>query len=145
MKMMKVHVTLWVVLLVGGFLLGFVPEYSKIRELQTQLESPQKTIDALKVQIQMDELRDAIGLMYLELSRQNFGLARDHASAYYNKLKDLISETNDPALKKSLTELADTQEALTASLTTASANSMTLSQPIVLRTFEVTKNASGAK
>jgi hypothetical protein len=145
MKMIKVHVSLWVVLLVGGFLLGFIPEYSKIRELQTQLESPQKTIDELKVQIQMGELRDAVGLMYLELSRQNFGLARDDASAYYNKLKDLISETNDPALKKSLTELAATQEALTGSLATASANSMTLAQSIVLRTFEITKNASGAK
>src|SRR5437879_439356 len=30
MKMMRVHVTLWVVLLVGGFLLGFVPEYLTI-------------------------------------------------------------------------------------------------------------------
>jgi hypothetical protein len=142
MKMMRVHVTLWVILLGIGFLLGFVPEYQKNRELQTQLESPQKTIDALKLQVRMAELRDAAGLMLLELSRQNYGLARDHATDYYNKLKDLIGESQDENLKKSLAELSATQNSLTTNLLTASPNSLTAAQPVVLRTFEVTKNVS---
>ena len=38
MKMMRVHVSLWLVLLVGGFLLGFVPEYLKNRELAVSVD-----------------------------------------------------------------------------------------------------------
>src|SRR5207244_10303512 len=96
-------------------------------------------IDALKRQIQMGELRDDAGLMLLELSRQNYGLARDHANTYYNKLTDLINESRDETLKKSLTELSATRDSLTTNLATATPNSLTAAQPIVLRTFEITK------
>jgi hypothetical protein len=143
MKTIHVHLALWVILLVGGFLLGFVPEYRKNRELTAQLESPLKTIDALKLQLELGELRDDAGLMLLELSRQNYGLARDHASTYYGKLNDLISESRDESLKKSLTELSATRDSLMVSLSTATSNSLTAAQPIVLRTFEVTRNAGG--
>src|SRR5437879_2941482 len=102
MKMMRVHITVWLVLLIGGFLLGFVPEYLKNRELQTQLQNPQKTIDALKLQIQMSELRDASSMMLLELSRQNYGFARDYSGQFYSKLKDVTDAVQDPGLKKSL-------------------------------------------
>ena len=144
MKTIHVHLALWVILLVGGFLLGFVPEYRKNRELAAQLESPLKTIDALKLQLDLGELRDDVGLMLLELSRQNYGLARDHASTYYSKLNDLISESRDESLKKSLTELSATRDSLMVSLVTATSNSLTAAQPIVLRTFEVTRN-TGSK
>ena len=141
MKTIHVHLALWVILLLGGFLLGFVPEYRKNRELAAQLESPLKTIDALKLQLDLGELRDDVGLMLLELSRQNYGLARDHASTYYSKLNDLISESQDESLKKQLTELSATRDSLMMSLSTATSNSLTAAQPIVLRTFEVTRNA----
>ena len=143
MKTIHIHLTLWVILLVGGFLLGFVPEYRKNRELASQLESPLKTIDALKLQLQLGELRDNAGLMLLELSRQNYGLARDHASTYYSKLNDLLSESRDESLKKSLTELSATRDSLMMSLSTATSSSLTAAQPIVLRTFEVTRMAGG--
>ena len=143
MKTIHVHLALWVILLVGGFLVGFVPEYRKNRELAAQLESPLKTIDALKLQLELGELRDDAGLMLLELSRQNYGLARDHASTYYSKLNDLISESRDESLKKSLTELSAARDSLMVSLSTATSNSLTAAQPIVLRTFEVTRNAGG--
>jgi hypothetical protein len=141
MKTIHMHIALWFILLGGGFLLGFVPEYRKNRELAAQLESPLKTIDALKMQIELGELRDDAGLMLLELSRQNYGLARDHASRYYTKVNDLISESQDESLKKSLTELSATRDSLILSLGTATSNSLTAAQPIVFRTFEATRNA----
>src|SRR5215471_9877309 len=140
MKMIRFHITLWLVLLIGGFLLGFVPEYLKNRDLRSQLESPQKTIDALKLQLQMSELRDAASLVVIELSRQNYGLARDYAGQFYDKLKDAIDAAQDPALKKSLQDLEATRENLTGQLATANAAALTSSQPIVLKTFEVTRS-----
>jgi len=140
MKMMKVHITLWIILLAGGFLGGFLPEYLKNRELRRQLENPQKTIDSLRSQIQMGELRDLASLMLLELSRQNYGLARDYSTQYYTKLKEAADTAQDANLKKSLEELESTRDSLTLSLTTADSASLTAAQPIVLRTFELTRN-----
>ena len=140
MKMMKVHVTLWIVLLVGGFLLGFVPQYLKNRELQRLLENPQRRITLLEAQVQMSEVRDLASLMLLELSRQNYGLARDHAAEFYSRLKDAADSVQDGALKKSLEELEATQASFTADLSAANPSSLTAAQPIVSKTFEVTRS-----
>ena len=117
MKMMRVHVSLWLVLLIGGFLLGFVPEYLKNRDLRLQLQNPQNTIDALKLQVQMGELRDAASLMLIEISRQNYGLARDYSTQFYGKVNDAIDTVQGPELKKSLQELATTRDSLTFEVT----------------------------
>jgi len=140
MKMMRVHITLWLVLLIGGFLGGFIPEYLKNRDLRAELETPQKTIDSLKLQLQMSELRDQASLMLIELSRQNYGLARDYSGQFRNKLKDAIDAVQDPALKKSLQDLSNSHDAIESDLATASASALTASQPLVLKTFEVTRN-----
>jgi hypothetical protein len=139
MKMMRVHVTLWIVLVIAGLALGFIPEYLKNRELRGQLENPQKTIDTLNYQIQLGDLRDASSLALLEISRQNFGLAREHVNDYYIKLMSLTDGMQDPAMKKSLQDLSSTHDGITTALTTANASSLTAWQPVVLKTFEVTK------
>lgn len=141
MKMMRVHVMVWLVLLIGGFLGGFIPEYLKNRELRAQLEAPQKTIEALKLQLQLGDLRDDAGLTTFEIARQNYGLARDHMGDYYGKLKDAADAVQDPNLKKALTDLESTRDTLMANLATASPASLAAWQPIMLKTFEVTKNS----
>ena len=56
------------VLVVAAFLLGFVPEYLKSRELRGQLTTAQRQLEA-------DELALSIGRVYLEASLKNYGLA----------------------------------------------------------------------
>jgi hypothetical protein len=140
MKTMRVHATIWLVLLIAGFLLGFVPQYLKNRDLRSQLEAPQKTIEELRAQLQMSELRDQAGLMWFEISRQNYGLARDHAGQYYSKLKDTIDSAQDPTLKKSLQELSATRDAVIVDLAAANTSSLNAAQSIVLKTFEITRS-----
>jgi len=140
MKMIRIHVALWLVLLLVGLGVGFIPEYLKNRELRAELENPQKTIDGLNLQIQLGELRDTASLALLELSRQNFGLARDHVNDYYGKLMNLTDAVQDPALKKSLQDLAATRDSITQNLTQTNAASLTAWQPVVVKTFDVTKN-----
>jgi hypothetical protein len=139
MKMMRVHVAVWLVLLIGGFLGGYIPEYLKNRELRAELENPQKTIDSLKLQSQLGELRDDASLALLEMSRQNYGLARDHIGEYYSKLKDVTESVQDPGLKKSLQDLSSTHDAITADLATANASTLAAWQPVVLKTYETTR------
>ena len=139
MKMMRVHLTLWLVLLIGGFLGGYIPQYLKNRDLRAELENPQKTIDSLKLQLQLGELRDDASMALLEMSRQNYGLARDHIGEYYNKLKDLSDTVQDPGLKKSLQDLSATRDTITADLATANASTLAAWQPVVVKTYETTR------
>jgi hypothetical protein len=136
----KAHFTLWVVLLLGGFLVGYVPKYMENRDLRAELQEPQKIIDALRLQAQLGQLRDAASLMILEVSRQNFGLARDHSVEYYTKLKELIDAGPDPALKKSLEELAATRDDIDKELANTTPGSLAASQSLLLKTIELTRS-----
>jgi len=138
MKMFRVHLALWVVLVGVGFLLGYIPEYLKNRDLRALLADPQTKIDSLELRVQMSEIRDLASLMLLELSRQNYGLARDYSDQYYTKVKDAADAVHDPKLKQSLEDLAATQSSLGPSLIAANPTSLTASQPIIAKTFEVT-------
>jgi len=139
MKMVRGRITLWLVLLIGAFLVGYVPKYLENRDLRSQLENPRKMIDALKLQLQLSELRDLASLMLIEVSRQNYGLARDYAGQYYSRLNEVIESVQDQAMKKSLQELAATRDSVTDALATPSPASLNSIQPVVLKTFELTK------
>jgi|SRR5579884_1926378 len=139
MKTIRVHFTVWVILFIGGFLLGFVPEYRKNQELQSALKDPQKMIAALQQQVQLGELRDVAGLMLLELSRQNYGLARDYSDQYYAKIKEMTDTVQDPALKKSLEQLAATRDTLAPPLAAANPAALAAVQLVLSKTFEATK------
>jgi uncharacterized protein YoxC len=135
----KSHIAVWIILLAGGFLLGFVPQYLKNRDLQKELETPQKTIDGLTLQVQMSDIRDAASLMLVELSRQNYGLARDYSVQFYSKLEQAAQSVPDANLKKSLEELASTRDSVSKTLAAADSGSLAVVQPVVLRAFELTK------
>src|SRR5437762_14366072 len=96
---------------------------------------------ALEFQVKWCELRDTPCLMLIQLFRQTYGLVRDYSNQYYSKLNDAANTVQDANLKKLLEELATTRDSLTKSLATANPSSLTASQPIVLRTFEVTRTA----
>jgi hypothetical protein len=139
MKTVRGRIILWLVLFIAGFLLGFVPEYLKVRDLRSQLENPRKTIETLKLQLQMSDLRDEASLISIEVSRQNYGLARDYAGQYYTRLNEVIESVQDQAVKKSLEELATTRESVMQALMTATPAASTATQPVVLKTFDVTR------
>jgi hypothetical protein len=129
---MKSHIVVWIILFVGGFLLGFVPQYVKNREFQRQ-------ITPLTLQVQMSDIRDAASLMLMELSRQNFGRARDYSVQFYSKLEQAAQSVPDANLKKSLEELASTRDSVSKTLAAADSGSLAVVQPVVLRAFELTK------
>ena len=135
------RITLWAILLIGTFLLGFVPEYLKNRELRSQVQDGQKTLDGMQLQVQLGQLRDAANLMAFEVSRQNFGLARDHATQFYTKLTETINSVQDPVLKKSLEEVAATRDATMQELAAPTPASLALLQSVVLKTVDATRSA----
>jgi hypothetical protein len=120
------------VILVLVFLLGFVPQYLEKRQIQREL-----AISTEK--IKLSELRDLAGLMLLEGLRQNYGVARDYSSQYFDKLRETSEGINDSTLKASLQELLSNRDTVTAALTKADPASTSQLQAIFAKTQAATK------
>ena len=129
-RMQKIATALTVLAL--AFLLGFVPQYLQNRQAQRELAV---SIEKLK----LSELRDLAGLMLLESLRQNYGVARDYSSQYFDKLRETSEGVNNPTLKMSLQKLLNDGDAVTAALSKADPASASQLQGIFAEIQAVTK------
>ena len=120
------------VILVLVFLLGFMPQYLEKRQLQRELAI---SIEKLK----LSELRDLAGLMLLEGLRQNYGVARDYSSQYFDKLREISEQAENSTLKAALQELLSSRDAVTAALSKADPASASQLQAIFAKTQTATK------
>jgi hypothetical protein len=78
-----------VVVLAVVFLLGFVPQYGKARALRSEVDAGQAHIVALQWKLKLAELRDLMGLIYLETNQKNYGVARQHSTHFFTKARQL--------------------------------------------------------
>ena len=129
-RMQKIATALTVLAL--AFLLGFVPQYLQKRQAQRELAV---SIEKLK----LSELRDLAGLMLLESLRQNYGVARDYSSQYFDKLRETSEGVNNPALKISLQKLLNDRDTVTAALSKVEPASTSQLQEMFAEIQSVTK------
>src|ERR1051326_285620 len=129
-RMQKIAAALTVLAL--AFLLGFVPQYLQKRQAQRELAV---SIEKLK----LSELRDLAGLMLLESLRQNYGVARDYSSQYFDKLRETSEGVNNPTLKISLQKLLNDRDTVTAALSKADPASASQLQGMFAEIQAVTK------
>ena len=128
----KQKTVIGLVMLVLVFLLGFMPQYLEKRQLQRELAI---SIEKLK----LSELRDLAGLMLLEGLRQNYGVARDYSSQYFDKLRETSEQAENSTLKTQLQELLDSRDTVTAALSKADPASASQLQEIFVKTQAATK------
>ena len=128
----KQKTVIGLVILVLVFLLGFMPQYLEKRQLQRELAI---SIEKLK----LSELRDLAGLMLLEGLRQNYGVARDYSSQYFDKLREISEQAENSTLKAALQELLSSRDAVTAALSKADPASASQLQEIFVKTQAATK------
>lgn len=90
------------ILVVAGFLLGFVPQYlSKARTAQ-DLHARDQQIEQMQRQATLSRLRDLASLLYLEATRKNYGIASQRASALFDLIRATIDNNPDAAIKDGL-------------------------------------------
>ena len=95
--------------LIAVFLVGFVPQYTKANRLQNELrQSRQEAAGA--------ELRDLIGFAYVQASQKNYGLAGETSSRFFNRVREVANQTQDPNRRKALEELLAFRDSVTAEL-----------------------------
>ena len=68
------------VLVLVAFLLGFVPQYMKARDLGNQLGAFRRQLDSEREKSQMDEVALLCGYIYLETNLKNYGLASQYST-----------------------------------------------------------------
>ncbi len=74
-------------LVVAAFLLGFIPQYRKSRDLESQLNSTRHELASESVKLQGDELDLLIGYVYLETNQKNYGLASEASTKFFNRVR----------------------------------------------------------
>src|SRR5688572_10383768 len=103
---------LGVVLLALVFLAGFLPQFLKIRGLENDLA-------AARTRVQTCELKSSAGMMLLETSRNNFGLAAEESARFFTEIGRLQAQTPEPNLKTTLEQIGARRDTVTSGLAKA--------------------------
>lgn len=113
---MRNRLILWLVLLVAGFLAGFIPQYVKTRRSTTELSNTKQQLASCRVGSQLSQLRDTAAMMYLEATRKNYGTAEEHSRRFFDQVQQATTQAVDPTVKKTLDDVLKLRDPITASL-----------------------------
>jgi hypothetical protein len=97
------------ILLVAAFLAGFVPQYIKVKRLQSDLSLARQE-NALA------ELRDLAGLAFVQTSQKNYGLAAATSNRFFARTREVANQLPDANERKALEDLLASQDKIVAEL-----------------------------
>jgi hypothetical protein len=127
----KNRVIIAAVVLIAVFLAGFVPQYVKANRLDTELrQARQANVSA--------ELRDLIGLAYVQANQKNYGLAAATTTRFFNRVRDVANQTAGQNSKKALENLLVARDKVTAALAKGDAAVAGDLQDLFLKTRQAT-------
>lgn len=116
---------------VAVFLVGFVPQYVKANRLENELrQSRQENGGA--------QLRDLIGVAYVQANQKNFGLAADTSSRFFGRVREVANQTEDSARRKALEDLLGPRDKVTGELAKGDAAVMSDLQDLFIKTHQAT-------
>jgi ribosomal protein L12E/L44/L45/RPP1/RPP2 len=116
-----------VVLLVFGFLLGFIPESQRASELVTQL-------DGARLENKLREIRELAALSYLDSSKKNYASAASSSERMFGVANEVAKNTKDEALRGSLTGLLTFHDTVQNKLSAGDASVSDQLQQVVKKT-----------
>jgi hypothetical protein len=110
----------WIVIgaiaLLAVFLAGFIPQFRTASGLKDELALRDRRIAELQHQATLSKARDLAGLLFLELSRKNYGVAEQHATAFFNHARTMTNDAAFAPLKNSLDEILGQRDAIVSSI-----------------------------
>lgn len=104
------------VLVVAAFLLGFVPQYLKGRDLESQLSAVRQQLDSEREKSQMDELGLLSGHVYLETDLKNYSLAGQYSSKFFDDVRTMMSQAPNSTRQSFLQEALAQRDSVTGGL-----------------------------
>jgi len=107
---------LWFVLLITGFLTGFILQYARVQRVQQELSAAEKQLMPCQSNEQWSQLRDTATMMYLEAVQKNYGKAGEYSKEFFDHAQRIVSSTDDPVLRDLLHDVLATRDQTTADL-----------------------------
>jgi len=119
------------IVLVVVFLIGFVPQYLKVNNLEADLRQARQANTSA-------ELRDLAGLAYFQANQKNYGIAAGTAQRFFNRVREVANQTPDANARKSYEDLLITRDKITAELAKGDPAAMGDLQELFVKTRRTT-------
>jgi hypothetical protein len=81
---MRQKLVLWFLLVLTGFLIAFILQYSRLHRVQQDLSASTKQLGSCQSSQQLAQLRDTTTRMYLEVVQKNYGKAGEYSGEVFN-------------------------------------------------------------
>ena len=127
------------VLILAAFLLGYVPQYQKSRDLESQLNSTRHELALASVKTAGDQLDLLIGYVYLETNQKNYGLASEASTKFFNRARTLAGQSSDPNRQKFLQAALSKRDVVTGGLAKGDAGTLAAVQELFQGALETTQ------
>ena len=132
---MRNKIIMTAIALVAVFLLGFVPQRIKANRLETEVRQFRQEIAEV-------QLRDLIGLAYVQANQKNYGLAAETSSRFFSRVREMANQTQAASSRKILEDLLTLRDKVTAELAKGDATAMGDLQELFVKTRQATRSSS---
>ena len=137
---MRHKLVLWFVLLIAGFLVGFILQYARLQRLQKELSASTKQLGSCQSSEQLSQLRDKATMMYLEAVQKNYGVAGEYAKEFFDQAQRIVSSTEDPVVRNLLRDTLATRDQITADLAKGDVAALSEIQAILSKLEQAAKH-----
>jgi type II secretory pathway pseudopilin PulG len=137
---MQRRLVLWFVLLIVGFLAGFVLQYARLQQAQQELSASTKQLGSCQAGEQLSQLRDTATAMFLQAVQKNYGKAGEDSKEFFDQAQRIQSSTGDPALRNLLHDILATRDQITADLAKGDAAALSEVQALLLKIEQTGKH-----
>ena len=128
---MRHKLVLWFLLLLAGFLIGFILQYSRLRQVQKELSASTTQLGSCQSSQQLSQLRDTATMMYLEVVQKNYGKAGEYSKVLFDKAQQILSSTDDPSLRTLLRDTLAIRDQITGDLAKGDAAALSATQALL--------------
>jgi hypothetical protein len=126
------------VLLIVVFLAGFLPQYANAKRLENKLR-------AARNENSLAELRDLVGLAYLQATQKDYGLAAGTSTRFFDRTHEVASQTPNSSRGKSLEDLLNVRDKISSELAKGDPGVLNELQTLFLRTRQATSLPSAVR
>jgi len=137
---MRHKLVLWFLLLLAGFLVGFILQYSRLHRVQQELSVSTKQFGSCQSSQQLAQLRDTATMMYLEVVQKNYGKAGEYSREVFDQAQQIANSTQDSALRNLLRDTLATRDQVTADLAKGDAAALSETQLVLSKLEQTAKH-----
>ena len=127
-------------LVLAGFLIAFLLQYSRLQRVQQELSASTKQLGSCQSSQQLSQLRDTATMMYLEAVQKNYGKAGEYSSEVFDQAQQIASRHGGPALRNLLRDTLATRDRITGDLAKGDAAALSEIQPLLSKLEQTAKH-----